>query len=397
MSALQLPQGFVWSAGIAGLKASGKPDLAIALVPGGANAAAVFTTNRVAAAPVLIGKEHLKRSRGRVSALVVNAGNANCATGVHGERATKAVCKALSRLIDLPEQQVFPSSTGIIGVPLPFERIVHALPAILKAGSAKDSSFRAFSAAIMTTDKRPKIASSIISFGGRRVRVAAAAKGSGMIHPNMATMLAYIFTDAVATPALLSRALKRSVDQSFNRISVDGDTSTNDTVLLLASGASGVVLDATNLGRFQSALDRVCLDLARQIVADGEGVQHVVTLHIEAARNEKDALSAAAAVANSPLVKTALAGGDPNWGRILAAIGYSGVRIDPGKLNIYIGETQVCRGGASITFDRAAARRTMLRPDYDIRIQLGMGKAELRYLACDLSQEYVAINSEYST
>jgi glutamate N-acetyltransferase/amino-acid N-acetyltransferase len=391
-----LPQGFLFSTSTAGIKASGRPDLALALAPDGASAAAMFTRNQVVAAPVTVGREHLRRSRGNVHALIVNSGNANCATGKQGIRAANAVCSAAAKALGKRPGQVFPSSTGIIGVPLPLEKIIAAVPDLI--GSAHDGpeAFDAFASAIMTTDTRKKIAAEEFAFKKQTVRLAGAAKGAGMIHPNMATMLVYLFTDVVATPGELQQCLKSAVNQSFNNISIDGDTSTNDTALLLASGKSGVQLKSARK-QFENALAGVCRSLAHQIIADGEGVQHVVTLKFEQARSTAEARQIARAIANSALVKTAWAGSDPNWGRMLAAIGYSGVKINPDRINIYLGDQQICRNGAASAFDKARAHDYMKQPAYEIRFTLGAGKARLDFLSCDLTAEYVRINADYST
>lgn len=391
-----LPQGFLFSSCAAGIKASGRPDLALALAPDGVSAAAMFTRNQVVAAPVTIGREHLQASRGRVHALVVNAGNANCATGKPGLAAARNVCAELAKNLKVKTNQVFPSSTGIIGVPLPAEKITAALPGLIGSAQAGAEAFEAFAAAILTTDTRKKIACESIPHKGRAVTLAGVAKGAGMIHPNMATMLVYIFTDAAATPRELSQALRGAVDESFNSISIDGDTSTNDTVLLLASGKSRMPVKSIRK-EFEAALKKICRSLAEQIVSDGEGVQHVVRLKIEQARTRQDARRIARAIANSPLVKTAWAGADPNWGRMLAAIGYSGVKVNPARINIYLGNQQICRNGAACAFDKNTAHQYMSQPAYEIRFTLGAGKAALDFLSCDLTAEYVRINADYST
>jgi len=390
------PQGFLFSACAAGLKPSGKPDLALALAPPGATAAALFTRNQVVAAPVLAGRENLRRGQGQVRAVIVNAGNANCATGKPGLKAARNVCAALARQLKIGEQQVFPSSTGIIGVPLPVEKIQAALPGLVSSAGEGEAALDAFATAILTTDTHKKIAAQSITFNGLEVVLAGVAKGAGMIHPNLATMLVYLFTDLAASPRELQHCLKAAAEHSFNNISIDGDTSTNDTALLLASGRSGVEFKQVR-DEFQAALTKVCRSLAAQIVADGEGVQHVVRLVIEEARTRKEARQVARAIANSPLVKTAWAGADPNWGRILAAIGYSEISIKPERINIYLGEQQICRHGAACPFDHEQAHRYMLEPVYDIRIVLGAGNARLEFLSCDLTAEYVRINAEYST
>jgi glutamate N-acetyltransferase/amino-acid N-acetyltransferase len=393
---LDPPLGFVFTACAAGIKASGKPDLALAAVPSGGSAAAMFTRNQVVAAPVTVGRDHLRSSRGKVHAVIVNAGNANCATGPAGLKAAKEVCAGLARQLRIKPAQVFPSSTGIIGVPLPVQKITNALPALLREANDTAEGFHAFANAILTTDTLSKTATETVIFKNRTVTLVGAAKGAGMIHPNMATMLVYLFTDVAATARELQALLRPAVEESFNCISIDGDTSTNDTVLLLASGKSGVQLKSIRK-QFEVALKNVCRSLAGQIVADGEGVKHVVRLRIEQARTREEARRVARAIANSPLVKTAWAGADPNWGRILAAIGYSGVKIDPARVNIHVGDQQVCRRGSACGFDKDAAHACMLRPEYTIRIQLGSGKAGLDFLSSDLTAEYVHINADYST
>jgi glutamate N-acetyltransferase/amino-acid N-acetyltransferase len=396
VSDLRLPQGFLFSACTAGIKASGNPDLAFALAPEGASAAAMFTRNQVVAAPLVLDREHLRLSRGQIHALIVNAGNANCATGEHGLRAAKTVCKEVAKAVKAKLQQVFPSSTGIIGVPLPVGKITAALPGLIASASDEDEAFAAFATAIMTTDTHRKVCIEEISYKNHAVRLAGVAKGAGMIHPNLATMLVYLFTDLIATPGELQKCLKRAADQTFNTISIDGDTSTNDTVLLLASGKSGVQLKSVRR-EFEAMLRGVCGVLALKIVSDGEGVKHVVSLRLEQARNTNEARQIARAIANSALIKTAWAGADPNWGRILAAIGYSGVNIDPARISIYLGEQPICRKGAAVPFDRARAHQYMSQRMYEIRITLGLGTSNLEFLSCDLTEEYVHINADYST
>ncbi len=395
---LLIPGGFRFSAVKAGIKASGRPDLAYVEAPEGASAAALFTTNRVVAAPVTIGRNNLKASKGNIRAIVVNAGNANCATGASGLRAAATVCHQAGKLLGVPATQIFPSSTGIIGVPLPVDKITTNLPQAMREAEAGVDGARAFAHAILTTDTRPKWASVRFRSGGQDVTVMGLAKGSGMIHPNLATMLVYLFTDAVASPGELRRVLTSITDETFNCISVDGDTSTNDTVLLCASGASGVPVNKGKPAReFSNALTAVCRSLALQIVADGEGVKHVVTLNIEQAKSRSEAKKIARAIANSSLVKTAWAGADPNWGRILAAIGYSGVKLDPNKVQIHFGGQQVCRNGCAHPFDEGKAHQHLAQPAYVIDIRLGRGRAAAQFMTCDLTAEYVHINADYST
>jgi glutamate N-acetyltransferase/amino-acid N-acetyltransferase len=390
------PEGFLFSACTAGIKASGKPDLALALAPDGAAAAAMFTRNQIVAAPVTVGREHLRRSQGMMRALIVNAGNANCATGKQGLKAASSVCIGVARQLQVSPHRVFPSSTGIIGVQLPVEKIHAALPSLMNAATNGPEAFDRFASAILTTDTHKKVATQSITFNETQVTLAGVAKGAGMIHPNMATMLVYLFTDLAASPRELQRCIQEAADQSFNNISIDGDTSTNDTALLLASGKSGVQFKSVR-DEFQAALTKVCRSLAAQIVADGEGVNHVVRLTIEQARTRSEARQIGKTIANSPLVKTAWAGADPNWGRILAAIGYSGVKINPDRINIYLGEQQICRHGAACPFDHDRAHAYMSEPVYEIRIALGAGSAGLEFLSCDLTAEYVRINADYTS
>ena len=395
-----LPSGFQFAAVKAGLKPSGKPDFAIAVADESASAAAMFTSNRVVAAPIIVGREHLLHSHGRVKVVAVNAGNANCATGEAGIATCREVCAHAAAAFGCAEHEIFPSSTGIIGVPLPGEKLIAALPEARSALGKTSGHFDQFAHAILTTDTRRKVSARHFAVDGKQVKIVATCKGAGMIHPQLvphATMLAYIFTDAAIEPAELQTLLRESAEVSFNRISIDGDTSTNDTVLLLASGASGVVIDATH-AEFRSALTAVCTDLAKQIVADGEGVTHVVELRIEGAPSDADALKVARSIAHSPLVKTAWAGNDPNWGRILAAIGYSGVEIDPGRINIWFGDHEICRaGGRSPLMDEHAAHLHLTQSEYHVRIDLGIGAGVCRFWTCDLTKEYVAINADYST
>ena len=398
MSDLHVPQGFVFGAIKAGIKASGGLDLAVAEAPLGANAAALFTRNLVVAAPVSIGKQHLKQTRGRIRAVVVNAGNANCATGPIGFVAAQTVCRKAAQLLQVREEFIVPSSTGIIGVPLPVEKLVSALPTLLDGQSSGQDSVELFARAIMTTDKSMKVASSEFEVGSKPVRLLGIAKGSGMIHPNLATMLVYLFTDIEASPAQLKSLLKAACDPTFNSITVDGDTSTNDTVLLMASGRSGVKLQSRGAEKpFAKALIEICASLAEKIVMDGEGVKHIVNLRVEGASNNRAADHIARTIAHSMLVKTAWAGADPNWGRILAAVGRSGVPIDPNVVDVYIGAQQVCRGGGAVAFDEAAAHACMNQPKYDVRVKVGSGKGSASILSCDLTAEYVHINADYST
>jgi glutamate N-acetyltransferase/amino-acid N-acetyltransferase len=398
VSELHVPLGFVFAATKAGIKASGGLDFAIAEAPLGANAAAMFTKNLVVAAPVMIGKQHLKQTRGRLRAVVVNAGNANCATGPLGFVAAQAVCRKAAQLLEVSDGFILPSSTGIIGVPLPSEKLVSALPRLVDEKRGGEDRVHAFARAIMTTDMAEKIVSVQFKVGAKTVTLLGVAKGSGMIHPNLATMLVYLFTDLQATPAQLKTLLKNACAPTFNSITVDGDTSTNDTLLLMASGQSGVSLESRGAAKeFAKGLHDVCAALAEKIVADGEGVKHVVNVCVEGATTAKAADTIARTIAHSLLVKTAWAGADPNWGRVLAAVGRSGVPVDSNLIDVFIGEQQVCRGGGSVAFDEKAAHAVMSRPKYDLRVKVGKGKGSAKILSCDLTAEYVHINADYST
>jgi glutamate N-acetyltransferase/amino-acid N-acetyltransferase len=402
-----LPKGFMWAAVKAGIKASGKLDLAAAVAVKGARGAAMFTKNQVVAAPVTVGRRHLLATGGRIGAVLVNAGNANCATGQPGIDACVQTCAAAAEQFGCIFDEVFPSSTGIIGVPFPGEKVIAALPALKEALGDSREHAETFARAIMTTDTKMKVAQAVVDVDGLlgeklQVRIWGAAKGAGMLHPQLgsphATMLVYLFTDLMADSEELGDLLGPAVERSFNSISIDGDTSTNDTVLLLASGASGVKLNERSGEAFVAALKSVCGSLAYQIVDDGEGVGHVVTLHVTGARTEAEAKQIAKAIAHSPLCKTAWSSGDPNWGRLLAAAGYSGVAFDPALVTIRIGDQPVFELGLrSPLFDKAAAHAAMLARDYTIALDMGLGKAECRFLTCDLTEEYVRINADYST
>src|SRR5271166_1272530 len=371
---IRLPLGFSFSAVGAGIKFSGRPDLALAEIAGGATASALFTTNRVVAAPVEVGRASLLSTKGRVRAVLVNSGNANCATGPSGIEACEEVCRAAGKLLGVPPAEVFPSSTGIIGVPLPAHKIHAKLPDLIAARSPSQRGVRAFTRAIMTTDTRPKIASARFGVASRQVTVLGVAKGAGMIHPQLATMLVYLFTDVGASSRELQTLLREACDQSLNCMSIDGDTSTNDTVLLLASGASGArARDAGTRKKLSAALTAVCQSLAEQIVSDGEGVQHVIRLRVEQARSREEALLVARTIAHSMLVKTAWAGADPNWGRILAAVGRSGAPVDPGRVQIFIGRQKVCRNGVGYAFHEQRAHRDLAQPVCEVRVRLGRG------------------------
>ena len=392
-----LPQGFAFSAIAAGIKASGRPDLGFVEVKSGGNAAAVFTRNRVVAAPVEYGRNALRAGQGRIRATIVNSGNANCATGTAGWKACEQVCRQAAALLNVAAAEIFPSSTGIIGVQLPYQKITRQLAVLARAARGTRQAASEFARAIMTTDTRPKIAAIQFAVGRKAVTILGIAKGAGMIHPQLATMLVYLFTDVSAAPRELQSMLRDACDDSLNCISIDGDTSTNDTALLVASGAAGIPLSSIGRKRFAAGLGKVCQSLAEQIVSDGEGVQHVIRLHVEQGRTRAEALAIARTIAHSPLVKTAWAGAAPNWGRILAAIGRSGVSVDSSRISVEIAGQMVCRRGAAFPFDEKKAHRALSKPVCDVRITLGRGSESLTFLTTDLTSEYVHINSDYST
>ncbi len=405
LSQYVIPRGFRFAAAKAGLKASGRPDFSLIVAEAPAPAAAAFTSNRVAAAPIIVDKENLSAAAGRVRVVAINAGNANCAAGEAGLAAARATCAAAARVFGCRPEQVFPSSTGIIGVPLPVEKLVAALPGLAMSLGAEPAHFHEAAKAILTTDTVEKTAFALLDQAAddgavTEVRIAGFAKGSGMIHPQLvphATMLVYIMTDAAIEPSQLDAYLRSAIEVSFNRISVDGDTSTNDTVLLLASGASGVRIGAGHAA-FGAALTEVCASLARQVVADGEGISHVVELRIEGAASDADALRVARAIAHSPLVKTAWAGCDPNWGRLAAAIGYSGAQVDPSRFDIRFGTLPVCSsGGRDPGFDEATAHEYLSQREYSISIDLHQGPGSCVFWTTDLTTQYVHINADYST
>ena len=410
LSQFVIPRGFRFGAAKAGLKQSGRTDFALIVADAPASAAAAFTGNRVKAAPLLVDAEHLRATGGKVRVVAINAGNANCAVGQAGIDAARATCKAAAETFACKPEEVFPSSTGVIGVPLPAEKLIAALPELAQSIGSQSDHFQEIAEAILTTDTVEKTAFARFEVSTpeiegaaeirQEVRVAAVCKGSGMIHPQLvphATMLVYIMTDAAIGPATLDTYLRDAIDLSFNRISVDGDTSTNDTVLLLASGASGAAIGAGN-AQFAAALKQVCTSLARQIVADGEGVSHVIELRIAGAVSDADALRVAKAIAHSPLVKTAWAGCDPNWGRLMAAIGYSGAAIDPEAIDISFGELPICRsGGRASEYDENAAHAYIQQPEFSISVHLHQGGGMCKFWTTDLTHEYIRINADYTT
>ena len=392
---MNLPLGYRYSATYAGIRAQPRNDLALIVSGVPAAAAAVFTQNRVQAAPVKLCRQHLRISRGQVGAILVNAGNANCATRT-GDRVALASCRALAKLLKLPPAQVLPASTGVIGVELDFALIQKALPQLV--GDLAENRFNDVARAIMTTDLVAKEAFAEVKLRRGTVRIVGMTKGSGMIHPRMATTLGFVLTDANIPVAKLRGILTRATERSYNRISVDGDTSTNDTVVLLANGCSGVRPDPNEFAAFTEGVAVVMETLARQIARDGEGAKKLITIDVAGASNDDAAAALARAIANSPLVKTAIAGSDPNWGRILSAAGNAGVAFDPAKVDIEMQDVLVCRGGLAARFSEDDLKQKLDQPECSIHFQIrGKGKGRARFWTCDFTEGYIRINASYRT
>jgi len=392
---LNLPQGYAYSAVYAGIRQTERDDLALIVSGLAANAAAVFTRNRVQAAPVRLCRRQLAQSKGRVGAILINAGNANCATR-NGDSVALGTARETARMLKLPVAQVLTASTGVIGVELDGDKITAALPRLVN-GLSPDR-FEDAARAIMTTDLVMKTAAAEARLKRGTVRVAGMTKGSGMIHPNMATTLGFVLTDAQLPAATLRAILKRAVESSYNRLSVDGDTSTNDTLLLLANGASGVRPEAGETARVEEKIAAVCQQLARSIARDGEGAKKFVTIEVTGAPGDDAATRLARAIANSPLVKTAIAGADPNWGRILSAAGNAGVVFDPSKTDIRMQGVVVCRSGLAAPFSEAELKEKLDAPEVHIRFTIrGKSKGEARFWTCDLTHGYIDINASYRT
>ncbi len=393
-SGVTTPRGFRAAGVSAGIKARGL-DLALIVSDGLATAAAVFTTNLAQAAPVLVSKDHLARSGGQARAIVVNSGCANACTGDEGLAAARDMAAAAAALVGCPVEQVLVASTGVIGVMLPIDKIRAGLPAAARALGAGEGG--AAARAIMTTDPFPKEASATFTIDGREVRIGGAAKGSGMIEPMMATMLGFVTTDAAVPRPLLDRALREVVDDTFNAITVDGDSSTNDTVMLLANGASGATVTEASYAAFTEALRTVCRTLAIGIVRGGEGATKLVTVTVTGGATKADAKKAAKAIANSLLVKTAIHGGDPNWGRLIAVAGRAGVAFEASRARVTIGPIVLFDQGRPHDEAAPQAAEYLTRRDVEVGVHLGAGEAAATVWTCDLSAEYVRINAEYRT
>jgi glutamate N-acetyltransferase/amino-acid N-acetyltransferase len=395
-----LPRGFRFAAVNCGLRKPPSLDLGLIVADEPAAAAGVFTQNLVQAAPVVLCKRHLQQDASSIRAVIVNSRNANCSTGRAGMRAAEATAHEVARAIGCAPEQVMVCSTGVIGLPMRVEKILRAVPDLARDAARSIGHFNGFTRAIMTTDTRPKWAAARCRLGGRTVRLLGCAKGAGMIHPNMATMLAYIVTDAAVRPSVLQRALSGVVRGTFNAITVDGDTSTNDTVLVLASGAAGnriVAGPGRDYRRFLAALHKVCHQLALQIVADGEGAKRVIEVEVRGAPTFVAAEQVARTIASSPLVKTMFAGGDPNWGRVLAAAGRAGVKFDPGRTDVTLGGILACRHGTAHPFSEKLAHKRMMRDLVPVMVEMRAGPGRARVWTCDFTSDYVQINASYRT
>jgi len=390
-----LPAGFRYAARAAGIKKSGKPDLALIVADQPAVCSGTFTTNKVVAAPVILTRERIRS--GLCQAILVNSGNANACTGDRGLADAQRCAVLTARALGIDEQLVAVCSTGVIGVPLPMGRFEEHVPAL--AGELSNAGADEVARAMMTTDAFPKVAVQRFTSGGRECRIFGVAKGAGMIHPNMATMLAFVLTDATLPGPSAGLLLRRAVARTFNRITVDRDTSTNDTVLLLASGAVGappLVAESPDGEAFAAALEDVLQTLAKLIVRDGEGATKLVRIQVEGAASEADALAVARSVATSALVKTAFFGADANWGRIIAAAGYAGVEIDPDRVRIRFDDVPMVEGGLGLGAEQEVKATAVLKQaEFTVTVELGLGAGSAWYYTSDLNYEYVRINADY--
>ena len=407
MSQLHLlsPRGFRAAGVYAGIKTRHSPDIGLLVCENPATAAAVFTTNAVFAAPVKVGREHV--AGGKLRGIVVNAGNANACTGKQGEKDAYRMCDLAAKVVGCQRREILPSSTGIIGHPLPMAKVEAG---IADAGQYLGDSLEhalLFADAILTTDLKRKSAAVEFKVGRDTITLAGVCKGSGMIGPRMAlaktarplhaTMLAYLTTDARVAPAVLRKLIASATDASFNAVTVDDHTSTNDTAAILASGLGPALDSPRAIKRFESALNEVCQSLAYQIAADGEGATKVVIVRVRGARTPKDAAAMARAIANSPLVKCAMHGNDPNWGRIVSAAGLAGVPFDPDKATLMLQGTVVFRNGQPVPFDPEKVSQSLKSPEVTAELACRLGKSDATVWTCDLSKEYVTINADYHT
>lgn len=399
-STAKLPNGFVASGSTCGIKVSGKSDLALFVSDRDAAAVGVFTTNRVCGAPVIVSRERVPSTIAR--AVIINSGNSNAATGEPGIQNAKQMTAAVASQLGCAAESVFVCSTGVIGVPLPMPTILNGIPHAVKSLGKTGQHFLDAATAMMTTDTFAKLTSIDVAVAGGSVRVSGVCKGAAMIAPNMATMLSVVMTDAQLTPEQCASALRSGVDRTFNCISVDGHMSTSDTVLLLANGASGGTLSDPDFSKVREAIQHVCLTLATSIIRDAEGADHFITIEVTGLETRDAAYCMAREIADSALVKTAIAGGDPNWGRIVSAAGYAGVGFDTAFVSLRINGIQVYVAGTPVPFD-AAALSEQLRSNRDVLLELAVsggpcsGSESVRFWTSDLTQEYVRLNSEYTT
>lgn len=392
------PKGYVAGACYVGVKSrkSEKPDVAILYSQEPATCAALFTTNKFCAAPVLLGREVLKKGKAR--AVVINSGNANAATGEQGLENAKKVELLAEELLDLGEDEVFVSSTGVIGQQLPVEKVLDGVRRIVPTLSVEQGTDAAW--AIMTTDLVKKEVAYELELSGGTIRIGAMAKGSGMIHPNMATTLSYVTTDAKVEASVLQPLLKAAADKSFHMLTVDGDTSTNDSLFLFANGASGVAIESeADKAAFAELLDSICIDMARRIASDGEGATHLMIVEAKGLPTEQDARLVARSIAGSTLFKAALFGKDANWGRIMAAAGYSGADVDPTKADCILksaaGEVVVMEAGFGTAFSEDLAKEVLTEHDVTIIVDFHSGAGQATAFGCDLTYDYVKINGDY--
>jgi len=382
------------AAGIsAGIKKKDKKDLGLVFSRVPASVAGMFTRNRVKAAPVILDIKRIKS--GVCQAIIVNSGNANCCTGEQGIRDAEAMASLSASKLGISEDLVLVASTGVIGEPLPIEKIKSAIPDLV--GSLQPEGVPDLARSIMTTDTIPKMISGQGVVEGKTFVVTGVAKGAGMIRPDMATMLCFICTDANAMPEVLKETLVKAVDRSFNRITIDGDTSTNDTVLMMANGMSGADIESpAHKEIFQNVLDRICLDLAKQLVRDGEGVTKLVEIIVQGAASDSDAIKVAETVAHSPLVKTAFFGEDANWGRVIGAVGRAGVDVDPNRIDLYFDDVQMVKSGMGCgKAVEAEAAKVLKKPEFTVAVHLNMGQGSGSMITCDFSVDYVRINADY--
>jgi glutamate N-acetyltransferase/amino-acid N-acetyltransferase len=379
----------------AGIRKPGRQDLLLIEIAQGATTAAMFTSNAFCAAPVIIARQHLNTTSPRY--LLINSGNANAGTGEQGLLAANNSCQSVAAQFGCTAEAVLPFSTGVIGEPLPVDKISTVMSQLQQ--QLKQDAWQAAAQAIMTTDTVPKIVSRQVTLAGKTVTLTGIAKGAGMIRPNMATMLSFLATDAKLDKAALQTCLRNAVNKSFNRITVDGDTSTNDAVVLMATGHSGVQIQSDELTGFQTMLDEVCVELARALVRDGEGATKLINIVVEQGATEQECAKVAYAIAHSPLVKTAFFASDPNWGRILAAVGYAGVdNLDISKIQIYLDNVCIVKeGGRASSYTEEQGRQVMQQTEITIRVILQRGQATTTVWTCDFSYDYVKINAEYRT